>query len=58
MKLNKEIAQDYAKVLLQANTQWFYGYHFSEEDLKELKEAMDYFSKVTIELEVRVQKEK
>lgn len=45
MKLNTDIAKDYAKTLLEANEAWFYDYHVSDQDAKRYMEALDFFTK-------------
>lgn len=57
MKLNKEICQDYLKVLKTANEQWFYGYDYETEDYLQLVEAVEFFQHIRTEQREKLIKE-
>lgn len=57
MILNKDVANRHLAILKWGNEAWFYGYHWSKEDLEKMEAAIAYFQYITAELRVKVKQE-
>lgn len=57
IKLNADICKAHLEALKTANEQWFYGYHFSKEDVQRLEASLTYFEYIKEELQKKLDKE-